>query len=97
MTTYILLMQWTDQGIRNAKAAPKRLQDSRELAKSFGVEWKSIYVTMGEYDFVITVEAPDDAAVAKYVISLGSLGNVRSTSLKAFTESEYLPILEAVR
>jgi uncharacterized protein with GYD domain len=97
MPAYILLTQWTEQGIKNAKASPKRQQESRELARSFGVEWKSIYMTMGEYDFVITVEAPDDAAVARYAVSLGALGNVRTTTMKAFTESEYLAILEAVR
>lgn len=96
MPTYILLVQWTDQGIRNAKAAPKRQQDAREMAKSFGVEWKSVYMTMGAYDFVMTVEAPDDAAVAKFVIALGSLGNVRTSTLKAFTEPEYRAILDAV-
>ena len=96
MPTYVLLTQWTDQGIKNAAASSKRQQDAREMAKSFGVEWKSIYMTMGAYDFVMIVEAPDDAALAKYVIRLCSLGNVRTTTLKAFTESEYRAILDAV-
>jgi uncharacterized protein with GYD domain len=96
MPTYVLLTQWTDQGIKDAAASSQRQQDAREMAKSFGVEWKSIYMTMGAYDFVMTVEAPDDAAVAKYVIRLCSLGNVRTTTLKAFTESEYRAILDAV-
>lgn len=95
MATYILLTQWTDQGIKNAKASPKRQQDAREMAKKFGVEWKSIYMTMGVYDFVVTVEAPDDAAVAKFVVALGSLGNVRTTTLKAFPEEEFRAIIEA--
>jgi uncharacterized protein with GYD domain len=96
MPTYVLLTQWTDQGIKNAAASPKRQQEARAMAKSFGVEWKSIYMTMGAYDFVMIVEAADDAAVAKFVIALCSLGNVRTTTLKAFTEPEYKAILEAV-
>lgn len=97
MATYILLTQLTDQGVRNAKASPQRQKESRELARSFGVEWKSIYMTMGAYDYVITVEAPDDAAVAKYVLSLAALGNVRTTTMGAFAEQEYLPILQDIR
>jgi uncharacterized protein with GYD domain len=95
MPSYILLTQWTDQGIRHAKGAPKRQQDAREMAKKFGVEWKSVYMTMGAYDFVMTIEAPDDAAVAKFVLSLCALGNVRTTTLKAFTETEYRAIIDA--
>ena len=95
MSSYILLTQWTDQGIKNAKGAPKRQQDAREMAKKFGVEWKSVYMTMGAYDFVMTIEAPDDAAVAKFVLSLCALGNVRTTTLKAFTETEYRAIIDA--
>ena len=96
MPTYILLTNWTDQGIKNAKASPKRAQDARELGKKFKVEWKSFHMTMGAYDFVLTAEAPDDAALAKYVVSLCAQGNVRTTTLKAFTEAEYRSILEAV-
>jgi uncharacterized protein with GYD domain len=95
MPSYILLTQWTDQGIKNAKGAPRRQQDAREMAKTFGVEWKSVYMTMGAYDFVMTIEAPHDAAVAKFVLSLCALGNVRTTTLKAFTETEYRAIIDA--
>jgi uncharacterized protein with GYD domain len=95
MSTYILLTQRTDQGIKNAKASPKRAQDAREMAKKFGVEWKSFYMTMGAYDFVLTVEAADDQALAKFVVALGSQGNVRTTTLKAFTEAEYKGIIGA--
>lgn len=95
MATYILLTQWTDQGIKNAKASPARAQAAREMAKTFGVEWTSFHMTMGAYDFVLTVEAPDDQALAKFVVSLGAQGNVRTTTLKAFTESEYKGIIGA--
>ena len=58
MPTYILLTNWTDQGVKNAKASPKRQEDARKLAKKFHVEWKTLFMTMGAYDFVLTVEAP---------------------------------------
>jgi uncharacterized protein with GYD domain len=96
MATYILLTQWTDQGIKNVKASPKRADDARAMAKKFGVEWKNLFMTMGAYDLVLTVEAPDDQALAKYVVSLGSQGNVRTTTLKAFPEAEYRAIIGAV-
>jgi uncharacterized protein with GYD domain len=96
MATYIMLIQWTDQGIKSAKGSPQRAEGAREMAKKFGVEWKSFHMTMGAYDFVVTLEAPDDQAVAKFAVSLGSQGNVRTTTLKAFTESEYKGIVEAV-
>jgi uncharacterized protein with GYD domain len=91
-----LLTNWTDRGVKNAKASPKRQEDARKLAKKFNVEWKTLFMTMGAYDFVLTVEAPDDAALAKYVVSLCALGNVRTTTLKAFTEAEHRAILAAV-
>jgi uncharacterized protein with GYD domain len=96
MPTYIVLVNWTDQGIRNAKESPKRQEAARELARKFGVEWKDIRMTLGSYDFVMTLEAPDDQAVAKYVLSLGAQGNVRTTTLKAFPEAEYRDILRAL-
>ncbi len=57
---------------------------------------KDLYLTMGGYDLVVTVEAPNDDAVAKFALAIGSIGNVRSTTLKAFTEEEYRGIIEAL-
>jgi uncharacterized protein with GYD domain len=94
MSTYILLVNYTDQGIRNIKDSPKRADAARKLAKTFGVEMKDIYLTMGGYDLVITMEAPSDDAVAKFALTVGATGNVRSTTLKAFTEKEYRGIID---
>jgi uncharacterized protein with GYD domain len=93
MAHYILLVNWTDQGIRNVKESPKRLDAARDAAKSLGAEIKDFYMTMGAYDIVAHVEAADDEAMAKFVLRLASAGNVRTTSLKAFTESEYRSII----
>lgn len=92
MSTYILLLNYTDQGIRNIKDSPKRVGAARELARKYGAELKNFYLTMGAYDIVTIVEAPTDEAVARFVLALGSLGNVRSTTLKAFTEAEFQKI-----
>jgi uncharacterized protein with GYD domain len=96
MSIYIMLMNYTEQGIRNIKGSPKRADAARFLAKSCGAELKDLYLTMGEYDLIATVEAEEDDAVAKFALALGSIGNVRSTTLKAFTEQEYRTIIETL-
>jgi uncharacterized protein with GYD domain len=96
MSTYIMLMNYTEQGIRNIKGSPKRADAARFLAKSCGAELKDLYRTMGEYDLIGVVEAEKDDAVARFALALGSIGNVRSTSLKAFTEQEHRAIVETL-
>ena len=96
MPTYIMLLKLTDQGVKNVRESPNRQDAARELARKFGVEWTSIHMTMGDYDFVNIVEAPDDQAIAKYALSLGALGNIRTTTLKAFPEAEYREIIQAL-
>ena len=96
MATYIELVNWTSQGIRNVKDSSKRLESARELAKKLGVEIREVYMVMGAHDLVFVTEAPDDAAMAKFNLSLGSRGNVRTTTLKAFSEAEYRKITASV-
>ncbi len=96
MATYILLLNWTEQGIRTAKESPRRLDAARELARKFGAELKDTYLTMGSYDLVSVLEAPDDQTVAKFLLSVGALGSVRTTTLKAFPEAEYRDIMGAL-
>ncbi len=96
MASYIMLLNYTEQGIRNIKGSPKRADAARFLAKSCGAELKDLYLTMGEYDLIGIVEAEKDDAVAKFALALGSIGNVRSTTLKAFTEQEYRNIIETL-
>lgn len=93
MPTYIALMKWTQQGIAKAKESPSRLDSGREAFKTMGVEIKDTFLTMGRYDLVCIIEAPDDEAYARAVLGLGSQGNVSTETLKAFSEDEYRKIV----
>jgi uncharacterized protein with GYD domain len=96
MAKYIMLTDWTEQGIKAVKDSPKRLEAARSLAKKMGCEMKDFYMTIGAHDMVVIVEAPDDEAMAKFALSLGSGGNVRTTTLKAFSEDAYRKIIAAL-
>jgi uncharacterized protein with GYD domain len=96
MAKYILLLNWTDQGVRNIKDSPKRLDAARKLAESAGCKFGDFYMTMGGYDMVALVEAPDDATLARFVLHLSGGGNVRTHTLKAFGEDEYRKVLGAL-
>jgi len=93
MATYIILINYTDQGIRNVKDSPKRLDAAKKMLKSMGGEIKEFYLTMGSYDITIVAEAPSDDVIAKFSLASGSLGNIRTTTLKAFPEAEYRKII----
>ena len=93
MPTYIVLGQFTDQGIRNVKESPKRAEAMRAMAKSVGVTVKEVYWTLGQYDIVTVVDAPDDTAVTAMLLSKGGLGNVRTHCLRAFNAEEMGKIL----
>ncbi len=88
MSAYMLLCNFTDQGVRTIKDAAKRRKAAREMAKKLGVEIKTGYLAIGPYDLVIHVEAPNDETLATYLLSLASKGNVRTTTLKVFSEAE---------
>ena len=90
MPTFMLSMNFTDQGIRAIKDAPKRAQAARDLAKKVGVEIKHLYLTSGESDLVSFVEAPNGDNVAKFVLALGSLGNVRTRTARVWSADEYM-------
>jgi uncharacterized protein with GYD domain len=96
MATYISLINYTDQGIRNVKDSPKRLDAARELLKKMGAELRHFYLTMGAYDLITIVEAPSDDVMASFALALGSAGNVRTTTLKAFPEADYRRIVAAL-
>ena len=93
MAKYIILINWTDQGIRNVKDSPKRLDAARAVAKKLGAELNEFYMTMGEFDMVSHIDAPNDETVAKFILGLATLGNVRTKTLKAFSEDEYRKII----
>src|SRR5262249_20362513 len=83
MPTYIMLVNFTDQGLRGVKEIPNRQEKSREIAKQFGVERKTVWMTFGPYDFVHLYDAPNDEAMAKFVMTLTSFGNLRTTVMRA--------------
>ena len=93
MTTYIMLVNYTDAGMRHIKDSPKRLDTAKSLLREMGGELKSFFMTMGEYDIVAIYEAPDDAVAARFSLLLGTAGNVRTKTLKAFPETAYREII----
>lgn len=88
MATYIVLASFTDQGVRNVKDTTKRADAVRELAKKFGVTAKEFFWTLGKYDVVSIFEAPDDASMTALGMAIGSGGNVRTQTLRAFSRDE---------
>jgi uncharacterized protein with GYD domain len=94
MGTYILLVNSTDQGAKGVREIPDRQAASRETARSLGIVRKNVYMTFGPYDFVQIIEAPSDEAVAKYVLTVNSKGNVRTTTMRAFDEAEHFAFLK---
>jgi uncharacterized protein with GYD domain len=93
MPTFMLSLNWTDQGVRGVKDAPKRAQTSRELAKKVGVEIKQIYLTSGDADLVFIIDTPNGDNVAKFALALSSLGNVRTRTARAWPEAEFLKLV----
>jgi len=93
MQRYIVLLNWTDQGIKNVKESAGRIDANRALAKKYGCDFKDLYMTVGTFDLIAVVDAPDDEAFAKYALMVGASGNVRTTTLKAFSEDAYRNIL----
>lgn len=96
MTSYIVLMNWTEQGARNIRESPKRLDAARRQLGDMGGSFKTFYLTMGEYDMVAVVEAPDDAVLARFSLMLVAAGNVRTRTLKAFPELAYREIITSL-
>jgi uncharacterized protein with GYD domain len=96
MATYIVLANFTEHGIRSVKDTTRRADAFKDLAKTFGISVKDIYWTLGRYDIVTTIEAPDDITVTALGLSLGKSGNIRTETLRAFSQTEMGAILEKV-
>jgi len=90
---FIMSLGWTDQGIRSVKEAPKRAKAARALAKKVGVEIKQIYLTSGDSDLVGIIETDNGDNAAKFAMALGSMGNVRSRTARAWTETEFTKLV----
>lgn len=93
MATYIALGNFTDQGIRSVKDSTKRADAVKEAAKKFGASVTQIYWTLGQYDLVSIIEAPDDKSATAFALAVGAAGNVRTQTLRAFSKDEMNGIL----
>jgi uncharacterized protein with GYD domain len=96
MPTYIILANWTDQGMRAISDSAKRWDSAKKLLQDMGGAVKDFYMAMGEYDLVIVYEAPDDAIAARFTLMLGRGGSVRTKTLKTFPEQAYREIVNSL-
>ncbi len=94
MPTYVTLMNWTDQGIRTVRDTVDRSEQADALAEKHGARIEQVYWTVGQYDIVVLVEAPDDESVTAMLLELGSAGNLRTTTLRAYDHEEMSGILQ---
>lgn len=88
MASYVVLASFTDQGIRAVKETSKRADAFKEMAKKMGVTIKDMYWTMGRYDIVTVCEAPDDETITALSLSVASRGNVRTETLRAYSQAD---------
>jgi uncharacterized protein with GYD domain len=96
MASYIALLQFTDQGIRNVKDTTKRAAAAADLASKMGAKLGDCFWTLGPYDLVLVLEAPDDETMTALALKLASLGNIKSQTLRAFRAKEMDAILKKV-
>ena len=94
MPTYITLMNLTEQGIKNIKNAPQRIEEGIKGLEAMGGKLIDFYCVMGEYDYVGISEAPSDEVAAIFLLSLGAGGYVRTKTLKAFTKEEFVELVK---
>lgn len=96
MPKYVLLGNWTDQGARNAKDTVKRARAARESFASMGVNAREWFFTLGQYDVVLTVDAPDDETLTRALLALAMQGNLRTKTLRGFGEKEMETIISGL-
>lgn len=96
MPTYVSLLRFTDQGIRNIKDSPNRLDSAKKAFQAAGGELKQFFLLMGRFDALLVAEAPNDETIGKLALALGALGNVKTETLRAFTEAEYRKLIASL-
>lgn len=96
MATYIVLLSFTDQGIRNIKQTPDRAEAATASAEKLGITVKEIYWTLGQYDSVLVMDAPNDETITAWAMGTGSVGNVRTQTMRAFAAKEMNKILAKI-
>ena len=96
MAMYIALVNWTDQGVKNVTDSPRRAQAFREMAEQMGCTVQGLFYTMGRYDIAVRLEAPDDETMSAVTLKVAQLGNVRTETMRAYTEEEFARIAAKV-
>jgi uncharacterized protein with GYD domain len=96
MATYVVLANLTDQGARTMHDLRQRLDNARATFGAMGATLQQIYFAMGQFDYVIIAEAPDDETMTRVSLAVSSQGNVRTNSFRVFTEAEALSLVEAM-
>jgi uncharacterized protein with GYD domain len=94
MPTYVVLMNWTDQGVKTAAETVHRRDQANALAERHGVSIEEVYWTVGPYDLVTVIEAPDDESATAMLLELGTAGNLRTTTLRAYDREEMSGIIQ---
>jgi uncharacterized protein with GYD domain len=94
MPTFVSLINWTEQGARDFKDTLKRAEAATELAEKMGGKLKEVYWTVGPYDLVSVAEFPDDETGTAFILAIGSQGNIRTTTLRAFSSDEMKGIVD---
>ncbi len=96
MPTYITLYQWTDQGIKNVKESPARIDASLKMAEKAGGKVVGVYITMGDYDLVAVSEWPSDEAASAFVLWQAAQGNAKTKTMKAYTVDEFKQVVKKI-
>jgi len=94
MSTYLVLMNLTEQGIKNVKDAPAHIDEVAKALEAVGGKLLAFYAVMGQYDYVAIAEGPSDQVALAQLLALGMAGNVRTVTLKAFTKDELAEIVK---
>ena len=97
MPTYVVLIDWTERGVTNFKETVDRYEASRSDFEGRGITFKDIYWTLGGHDIVTIAEAPDDETLAAALLRLVSAGNLRTTTLRAFSQDEMRGVIQSAR
>jgi uncharacterized protein with GYD domain len=94
MPTYISLLNWTEQGIKTYKDTLDRAQAAGDVASALGGSLRDVYYTIGPYDIVTIADFPDDEGATAFLLKLGAQGNIRTTTMRAFSQDEMSSVLE---
>ncbi len=94
MPTYVVLISWSDQGAKGFKDTVDRFQSARDAGAEAGVTWREAHWTLGPYDIVATLDAPDDETLMATILNVVGQGNIRTTTMRAFSPDEMKAVLE---